>query len=109
MPKTKSRLCCLVFAGLPLLLLAPQYPSSTSAIRAVELIQPGTVIERSAPKGWSHLVLKSQPSLPEDQRRQVSEMTARLATMVFTTTLVHVEADRASKDRRFRLARIGLG
>jgi hypothetical protein len=113
-----------MFAGLPLLLMAPQTtppptnkPTATTTtpakpipiIRSIDLIEPGTVIDRTPPRGWSHLVLKSQPSLPDDQRRQVSEMTARLATLVFTTTLVNVQSHGTGKDKRYRLARIGLG
>jgi hypothetical protein len=107
----------LVLAGLPLLLMAPQRTSpppaapagTTPLLRRVELIEPGTVIERSAPRGWSHLILKSQPSLPESQRRLVSDNYARLATFVFTATAAHVEADGAGPARRYRLARLGYG
>jgi hypothetical protein len=115
-PTRRFRL--LVLAGLPLLLMAPQIkaPAPTSsparkapALRRVEFIEPGTVMGRSAPKGWTHLVLKSQPSLPEAQRRLVSDSYARLATFVFTTTLATVEADGTGPDRRFRLARLGVG
>jgi hypothetical protein len=78
-------------------------------VRSIELIAPGTVIGKTAPKGWSHLVLKSQPRLPADQSRLVNDLTARLACFVFTTTIIHVEAHGTGADRRFRLARIGRG
>lgn len=102
----------LVLASLPLLLMAPepkQARPKPATVRAVEFIAPGTVVERAAPKGWSHLVLKSQPSLPEAQRKRVSDMIARLATMVFTTTTVNIVADGTGDDRRYRLERIGVG
>ena len=107
----------LVLAGLPLLLMAPQSRTpnppaparKVPVLRNVELVAPGTVIERSAPRGWSHLVLKSQPTLDDTQRRLVNDTYARLATMVFTTTLAHVEAYENGPERRYRLARLGVG
>jgi len=122
-PKTTRRFRLLVLAGLPLLLMAPQVnrpgpaarPDAAAArkavplLRAVELIPPGTVIDRTAPAGWTHLVLKSQPRLPEDQRRLVNDMTARLATLVFTATVARVEADGTGPERRYRLARLAIG
>ncbi len=78
-------------------------------IRQVELLTPGTVIEKSAPRGWTHLVLKSQPRLPDDEKRRVNEMTARLATMVFTATAASVEAYGKGEAKRYRLARLGVG
>lgn len=116
-PKTVRRFLYLALAGVPLLLMAPQThapappaaPAQKALLRAVELIPPGTVVERTAPKGWSHLVLKSQPSLPEAQRRLVSDSYARLATLVFTSTLAHVQADGTGPDRRYRIARLAVG
>jgi hypothetical protein len=123
LPKTTRRTLCLVFAALPLLLLAPgperaprNVPTPVSsaakpvpAIRAVDLIAPGTVIDRSAPKGWTHLVLKSQPSLPDKEKRKVGDTTGRLATLVFTATAAAVEPYDAADGQRYRLARLGLG
>jgi hypothetical protein len=103
-PTTTRRNLCLLLAGLPALLAAGQKP--TPVIRSVEMITPGTVIEKSAPKGWTHLVLKSQPRLPDEEKRKVSDLHARLATMVFTATAASVEKQ---PDGRYRLARLGLG
>jgi hypothetical protein len=121
-PKTSRRLGCLVFASLPLLLMAPNPEQSrvpppaapatgksVPVIRNVDLITPGTVIEKSAPKGWTHLVLKSKPSLPADQKRRVGEMTARLATMTFMSTVASVEPYGTGAERRYRLAKLGVG
>jgi hypothetical protein len=122
-PKTARRTLCLVFAALPLLLMAPgpeRAPRNVPApvtsaqkpvpsIRAVDLITPGTVIDRSAPKGWTHLVLKSQPRLPDKEKRKVGDTTGRLATLVFTATAAVVEPYDAGDGRRYRLAKLGLG
>lgn len=118
LPTLSRRVGCLVFASLPLVLMAPGPERGTTSppaaravgvLREVELIPPGTVIGKSAPKGWTHLILKSQPRLPADQKRLVSEMTARLATLVFTATTASVEAYGTGSERRYRLARLGVG
>jgi hypothetical protein len=75
----------------------------------LQLIRPGTVIGTRGPEGWTHLVLKSQPRLPEGERRRVSQTTAYYATLLFTATAAAVEAQEQNGVKRYRLARIGLG
>src|SRR5262245_8847409 len=38
---------------------------------APETIAPGTVVERSAPAGWSHLIIKSLPRVKPSEVSQV--------------------------------------
>jgi hypothetical protein len=92
-------------------LTAPASPPVPPAARLprLEFIRPGTVIEDRPPAGWTYLVLKSQPRLPEAARRRVGETTAALATMVFTATTASVERDDQAAGRRYRLARLGVG
>jgi hypothetical protein len=75
----------------------------------MELIRPGTVIGPQAPAGWTHLVLKSWPRLPDDQKKLVNEMTARLAVAFFTATTADVATEDVQGVRQFRLARLGFG
>jgi hypothetical protein len=75
----------------------------------LELIRPGTVIDNAAPAGWTHLILKSQPRLTDNERRKVGDSTAALATMVFTATAAAVEAEDRGQGKQYRLARVGVG
>jgi hypothetical protein len=86
---------------------SPPVPQSTQP--RLELIRPGTVIEERAPVGWTHLILKSQPRLPDSERRKVGDTTAALATMVFMATTASVQAEDTDRGRQYRLARIGVG
>jgi hypothetical protein len=87
------------------------YPSGEPTATGVrlELIRPGTVIGPQAPSGWTHLVLKSWPRLPHDQKKLVNEMTARLSVAFFTATTADVVAEEVQGIRQFRLARLGFG
>lgn len=89
--------------------LAKAESSDNPVIRSVEFIRPGTVVDKSAPRGWTHLILKSQPRLPEDQARLVGDMTAHLATMVFTCVAARVEPVGDKENRRYRLGGLGVG
>jgi hypothetical protein len=106
------------FVALSLAILPGDYSRSalaqpgsgpTAAGVRLELIRPGTVIGQQAPAGWSHLVLKSWPRLPDDQKKLVNEMTARLAVTFFTATTADVAAEDVQGGRHFRLARLGFG
>src|SRR5919201_2071185 len=55
--------------------------------RPISLIPPGTVIGRTAPPGWSHLIVKSLPRVAAADRGEVSGLVARLASFLFTVTL----------------------
>jgi hypothetical protein len=90
--------------------MAPAAPPPTAApLVRLELIRPGTAIDDRAPAGWTHLVLKSQPRLPDAERRKVGETTADLATMAFMATAADVQPEIQDGQRRYRLARIGIG
>jgi hypothetical protein len=53
-------LCCLAHVGRP----APE-----AALPRLGLLAPGTVVGKDAPKGWSHLVLKTHPRIRPDSSR----------------------------------------
>ena len=79
--------------------------------RAPELLAPGTVVDRSPLKGWSHLIIKSLPRLRAGEEKAFSRLvrseTVRMASWMFTAFTADVVADPV--DRRFRLRAVGLG
>jgi hypothetical protein len=85
--------------------------------RPPEAIPPGTVIGRSAPPGWSHLVIKSLPRVHPEYRSKVPgllavqrEETARMVGWMFTAFLADVVREDAAPGRhRLRAVALGLG
>jgi hypothetical protein len=78
--------------------------------RPPDAIPPGTVIDRTAPPGWSHLVIKSKPRIRPDQRPLVNDLTARMAGWMFTAFLADVRPDDTGRPRhRLRTVALGLG
>jgi hypothetical protein len=74
-----------------------------------ELIQPGTVIGKEPPKGWSHLIIKSHPRIRPDDLRLVTPLTAELASFLFTAFVANVDEERAGGQVRYRLGAIAFG
>jgi hypothetical protein len=73
--------------------------------RPPDLIPPGTVVERSPPDGWSHLVIKSLPRVRPAERDKLPALTVRMASWMFTAFL----ADVRPEGGRHRLRAIALG
>ncbi len=73
------------------------------------LVPPGTIVGKTAPKGWSHLILKSYPRIATEDRNLVSPSTYQLASLVFTSIMARVETIPGSNPPRFALGDIGLG
>jgi hypothetical protein len=88
------------------------YVSSDSPVsydlvtKAAPSLEPGTVVEKTAPKGWSHLVIKSLPRIREDQKKGVPELTVEKASWMFTAFLANVVKD---ENGRYRFDKAGLG
>jgi hypothetical protein len=74
-----------------------------------ELMQPGTVVGKEPPKGWSHLVIKSHPRIRPDDLRLVSPLTAELSSFLFTAFVANVDEERAGGQVRYRLGAIAFG
>ena len=92
---------------------ADEYDVSASA---PETIAPGTVIERTAPAGWSHLVIKSLPRVrPSEVGRVPSlpivgrDLTVRMVAWMFTAFTADVVREHQGAQARYRLRAIGLG
>jgi hypothetical protein len=73
--------------------------------KPLDLIPAGTVIGTKAPRGWSHLILKSHPRPAAGDFQQLSEENSRLASLLFTALVADVRADRG----RYRLDRVAVG
>jgi hypothetical protein len=74
-----------------------------------ELIQPGTVIGKEPPRGWSHLIIKSHPRIRNEDLRQVTSITAELASFLFTAFVANVDEERVGGQVRYRLGAIAFG
>jgi hypothetical protein len=83
---------------------APEVPAPR-----FELLQPGTVVGKDPPRGWSHLIIKSQPRIRQEDLRQVSSLTADLASFLFTAFVANVEEERIDGQVRYRLGAIAVG
>lgn len=69
-------------------------------------IEPGTVVGTTAPRGWSHLVIKSLPRIRADQRAGLHDITIEKAAWMFTAFLADVTRE---SDGTHTLKRLGLG
>ncbi|VTR92976.1 Uncharacterized protein OS=Singulisphaera acidiphila (strain ATCC BAA-1392 / DSM 18658 / VKM B-2454 / MOB10) GN=Sinac_4667 PE=4 SV=1 [Gemmata massiliana] len=85
---------------------------------APETIAPGTVIESAAPKGWSHLVIKSLPRVRPSEVERVPDNlmpkfgragVVRMVGWMFTAFVADVVQERQGEYARYRLRAIGLG
>ncbi len=81
-----------------------------------ETIAPGTVVDRSAPEGWSHLVIKSLPRVRLSEVERVPsvpiigrDLTVRMVGWMFTAFTADVVKERQGVHTRYRLRAIGLG
>lgn len=78
--------------------------------REIERIPPGTVVADRAPPGWTHLVIKSNPRIADASRKDVSDLIARLATLLSSIIVADVRADpQAPPGASFCLARVAVG
>lgn len=84
--------------------------------RAPDTIAPGTVVDRTAPQGWSHLVIKSLPRVRASEVPRVPNNlvfgragTVRMVSWMFTAFAVDVVQEQQGVHSRYRLRAIGLG
>ena len=92
----------------------PAYISTDSPIRydlvskPADSLEPGTIVEKTAPKGWSHLVIKSLPRIREDNKKGVPELTVEKASWMFTAFVANVVKEENGR-YKFDKAALGLG
>jgi hypothetical protein len=78
--------------------------------RPPEAIAPGTVIERSAPPGWSHLVIKSLPRVRPSERAKLLSPVVENAAWMFTAFVADVRpVEQPGSGPKYRLRAIALG
>jgi len=108
-------LVCLVLSACSADRLEDSLPAADGAEidvkpRRAALIPPGTVIGDRAPKGWTHLVIKSYPRVGAESRGKVSASTARLTGLLFTAILADVQpTGQPQSDVRFTLSSVAVG
>ncbi len=99
--------CCVTNAACPQLSdVRPNYDVNP---RRVPLIKPGTVIGKEAPKGWSHLVIKSHPRAAAGDVKQMSDGNLKLCSLLFTGIVANVQAEGSGALKRYRLTGLGVG
>jgi hypothetical protein len=76
--------------------------------RRMDVIEPGTVVEKEAPKGWTHLIAKSRPRLGAGDVDKVPERVVASSNTVFSALLAKVERERGDRGL-YRLARVAAG
>jgi hypothetical protein len=62
----------------------------------VPLIPPGTIVDRTAPEGWTHLIIKSLARMESGDIDQVPETVRELSGKFFVAILARVVADAGS-------------
>jgi len=77
--------------------------------RRVDLIPPGTVIAKEAPKGWSHLIIKSRPTSTCGDTKKLPAISQKLCTMLFTAMVANVKAEKSGDKLHHRLSGLAVG
>jgi hypothetical protein len=79
------------------------------AIRPIELLAPGTVIEKTAPAPYTHLIVKSFPRLGAGDLQAVNNTTKQLASFLHTSLMAKVGAYQVKGESRYRLEEVATG
>ncbi len=91
---------------------APSSPGEPETIdvqpREMLRIEPGTVITKRVPAGWTDLVLHGVPRVSDGDVEKVSGMLSRLVSLFHLTILAEVAQNR-SQHARYRLDKVGIG
>jgi hypothetical protein len=82
--------------------------------RHLPQIPPGTVLGKEAPKGWSHLIIKSYSRPGAGDLKQLSPTADQLARLLFTAILANVrpQEERGSPSvsgKRYKLEKVAVG
>jgi len=99
-------LCCLTDVACSQGKTTPVYDVT---LRHLDLIPPGTVLGKEAPKGWSNLIIKSYSRPGAGDMKQLSPTADRLSRFLFTAILADVKADKSGDGQRYRLAKLAVG
>ena len=81
--------------------------------RQPQAIAPGTTVGQAAPKGWSHLVIKSLPRVRSGEEVQIPllirDQSVRMASWMFTVFTADVRPEHEGQTSGYRLVRVGMG
>lgn len=77
--------------------------------RRLARIPPGTIIGKEAPKGWSHLLIKSYSRPESGDVKQLSSTADRLTRLLFTAIVADVAEDKGGEGKRHKLAKVAVG
>jgi hypothetical protein len=72
-------------------------------------IPPGLVIDKSAPKGWSHLIVKSGAVAGAGDVAKMSATTRELSGLFFSAIVANVTSEKTSAGLRYRLDKVAVG
>jgi hypothetical protein len=79
-------------------------------LRRLAQIPPGTVIGQEAPKGWSHLIIKSYSRPGAGDVNELSSIADQLARLLFTAIIADVQPDKRGSDaKRYKLVKVAVG
>jgi hypothetical protein len=83
-------------------------------LRRLPQVPPGTVIGQEAPKGWSHLIIKSYSRPGAGDVKQLSPTADRLTRLLFTVIVadVRLQAERGNvgeSGKRCKLEKVAVG
>ncbi len=85
-------------------------PAYDVALRRLDFIPPGTVIDKKAPKDWSHLIVKSYPRPGAGDVNQLSAVADRMARLLFTAIVANVKEEKDGSDgKRYKLEKVAVG
>lgn len=85
-------------------------PAYDVTLRRLDQISPGTVIDNTAPKGWSNLIIKSYSRPRAGDVDQLSFTANRLTRLLFTALLADVKPSKDGSDGKpYKLAKVAVG
>jgi hypothetical protein len=84
-------------------------PSYDVTPRRLDMIPPGTVIDKGPPRDWSNLIIKSHPRVGAGDVTRLSQSAADLAGLLTTVIVANVQGEPAGGVTRYRLAGLAVG
>ncbi|MFN4258622.1 MAG: hypothetical protein ACK4RK_04945 [Gemmataceae bacterium] len=87
----------------------PQPPPFDVTPRRLFGIEPGTVIGTEPPKGWTHLILKSQPRIGAGDVHKASAIVRRMSSLMFTAVVANVKGEYVNGVPHYYLEKLGVG
>lgn len=99
--------CLLTSAACPQ--VGERRPAYDVTPRRLDLIPPGTAIDKGPPKDWSNLIIKSHPRAGAGDVKQLSASAAQLSGLLYTAIIADVRSEGNGAAARHRLAKLAIG